>query len=248
LEAVGLTRIRHPRRWLYERTRRRLAARLIAGSGIEIGALHSPFPVPRGARVRYVDRLTTEQLRAEYPELGAAPLVPVDLVDDGETLSKLADESQDFVIASHFLEHCQDPIGTLRAHLRVLRAGGILLLALPDRRHGVDRSRRATPLDHIVADHERGTKASRAQHYYDWVSLVDVPLGRVAADQVDAHARALEHHGASIHFHCWTRDEFLVQLREIARRYDLPGAVSEHRANQHEFLVALRRTRRPDGA
>jgi hypothetical protein len=64
-------------------------------------------------------------------------------------------------------------------------------------------------------------------------------------DQVDVHARALEHHGASIHFHCWTRDEFLVQLREIARRYDLPVAVREHRANQHEFLVALRRTRRP---
>jgi SAM-dependent methyltransferase len=222
-----------------------LAARLIAGSGIEIGALHSPFPVPQGARVRYVDRLMTEQLRAEYPDLGNVPLVPVNLVDDGETLGKLADESQDFVIASHFLEHCEDPIGTLRTHLRVLRAGGILLFALPDRRQGVDKSRRATPLDHIVADHERGPEASRTQHYYDWVSLVDVPLGRVGADQVDAHARALEHHGSSIHFHCWTRDEFLVQLREIARRYDLPVAVSEHRANRHEYLVALRRTCRP---
>lgn len=227
----------HPRRWLYARTRRRLAARFLRGEGIEIGALHSPFPVPAGARVRYLDRYTTAQLREEYPELGDAPFAEVEIVDDGETLATLADASQDFVIASHVLEHTQDPIGALRHHLRVLRPGGVLLLALPDRRHGIDERRAPTPLEHLLADHADGGAASRARHYREWSELVDLPLGFVAAGDVAAHAEQLDRGDYSIHFHCWTLDEFLGQLAAL----DLPADVAAAKRNRHEFLVVLRR-------
>jgi hypothetical protein len=69
--------------------------------------------------VRYVDHLSTADLRDEYPELAGQPLVEVDVLDDGETLATFADESVDFVIASHFLEPCEDPIGAMTAQLRV---------------------------------------------------------------------------------------------------------------------------------
>jgi SAM-dependent methyltransferase len=232
---------RHPRRWRYERIRRRLAGRVIAGQGLEIGALHSPFPVPSAATVRYVDRLTTDQLRDEYPELAGQPLVDVDVVDDGERLTSIPGQSQDFVIASHFLEHCEDPIGTLEAHLRALRPGGTLLLALPDRRSGVDSRREATTLEHLIADHEQGPQRSRAQHYRDWARLVDLPLGNITVDQVEAHAAALQQRHYSIHFHCWTEAEFADQLAGIIDRYDLPGAITRRRHNHHEFLVTLAR-------
>jgi predicted SAM-dependent methyltransferase len=233
---------RHPRRWLHERTRRRLAARVIKGTGIEIGALHNPFPVPEAARVSYVDRLGTSELRDEYPELADRPLVEVDVVDDGETLAKFEEASLDFVIASHFLEHCEDPVGALKAHLRVLRPGGVLLLAVPDRRHGVDRGREPTSLEHVLADHEQGPLRSRAEHYRDWVRLVDEPLGNVQAGEVEERAAELQHRGYSIHFHCWTRDELAAQLRDIIRRFGLPGAPVEQSDNYHEFLLAVRRT------
>jgi SAM-dependent methyltransferase len=234
---------RHPRRWLHERARRRFAARVIAGMGIEIGALHNPFPVPEAASVSYVDRLGTPELREEYPELADHPLVEVDVVDDGQTLAKFDDASLDFVIASHFLEHCEDPIGALRAHLRVLRPGGILLLAVPDRRHGVDRGREPTSLEHVLADHEQGPLRSRAEHYRDWVRLVDLPLGNVPPERTESHAAELQSHGYSIHFHCWTADELAAQLREVIRRFDLPGTLGEQRDNDHEFLLTVRRNR-----
>jgi SAM-dependent methyltransferase len=232
---------RHPRRWLYERARRRFAAPLVRGTGIEIGALHSPFPVPAGARVSYVDHLCTSRLREEYPELAHRPLVEVDIVDDGETLATLEDSTLDFVIASHFLEHCEDPIRAFKAHLRVLRDGGVWLLAIPDRRRGVDREREATPLEHLLEDHERGPVHSRAEHYRDWVRLVDLPLGNVDPRELEERAAELLRRRYSIHFHCWTGDEFSEQLSQIIERFRLPADVLARRQNRHEFMVAVAR-------
>lgn len=227
----------HPRRWLYRRARRRIGRRFLGGEGLEIGALHRPFPAPAGARVRYLDRFTTEQLRAEYPELADEPFATVEIVDDGETLATIADGSQDFVIASHVLEHTQDPIGTLRRQLAVLRPGGVLLLALPDRRTGIDERRAPTSLEHLQADHADGGAGSRAQHYREWAELVDQPLGFVAAEDVAAHAEQLERSQYSIHFHCWTLAELLEQLPA----FGLPATVADARQNLHEFLLVLRR-------
>ena len=97
------------------RVRRQLARRFLRGDGLEIGALNLPLWMPRGARVRYVDRKPLEGLRAEYPEWAAWDIVAPDVVADGETLAGIPDASADFVVANHFLEHTEDPIGTLEA-------------------------------------------------------------------------------------------------------------------------------------
>jgi SAM-dependent methyltransferase len=100
--------------------------------------------------VRYVDRLDLAALRRQYPELAREELVEVDVIDDGETLESQPDASADFIIANHFIEHAEDPLGTLASHLRVLRPGGILYLAVPDRRRTFDADRDPTSLEHIV--------------------------------------------------------------------------------------------------
>jgi hypothetical protein len=87
-----------------------LARRYLHGSGLEIGALHRPLPVKQGTRVTYVDRLDQRGLRAHYPELASHEFVNVDIVDDGETLGSIAQESQDFIIANHCIEHCENPL------------------------------------------------------------------------------------------------------------------------------------------
>ncbi len=74
--------------------RRRLSFRYLRGSGLEIGGLNLSLPVAEGVRVTYVDRLQTEALLRQYPELAAEILVPVDVVDDGERLPKFADETK----------------------------------------------------------------------------------------------------------------------------------------------------------
>ncbi len=82
----------------------------LIGQGIEIGALSAPLATLPLVKVDYLDRLIAPQLRQQYPELETYPLVPVDILDDGKSLKTVKNNSQDFIIAHHFLEHCQDPI------------------------------------------------------------------------------------------------------------------------------------------
>jgi SAM-dependent methyltransferase len=191
-----------------------IAEAYLSGDGIEIGALHNPLTLPAAARVKYVDRLSIPDLRKQYPELESEELVNVDILADGERLETVADESQDFVIANHFIEHCQDPIGAVLNMLRVLKPGGVLYLAIP-RRCGFDADRPVTTLEHLMRDHLEGPEWSRAQHFEEWVRLVN----KATEPDVEKQAAELMCMDYSIHFHVWTPFEMLeliVALRKIA--------------------------------
>ena len=207
-----------------------LAWHFICGNGLEIGAAYQPLDVPPEASVTYVDRMTVEELRGHYPEL-AGGIIPVDLVDDGERLTKVPDESQDFIIANHFLEHCEDPIGAIGSHLRKLKPGGILFYAVPDKRYTVDYRRPLTPLEHMVSDHERGPERSRGEHYEEWERLVD---GRRSATDLDTS-------GYSIHMHVWTEAEFLELLLYCRRRFADSFEIEAFARRSLEVVVVLRK-------
>ncbi|MGH7263374.1 MAG: class I SAM-dependent methyltransferase [Candidatus Rokuibacteriota bacterium] len=220
--------------------RRRRFQHHFVGTGLEIGALHHPTPVNRlWARVRYVDRLSLEEQRRHYPELAAAPLVRPDIVAEADRLTPLADGSQDFVIASHLLEHLEDPIAAFEEWHRVLRPGGVLFLAVPDMRRTFDRDRPRTTLAHLVADHRDGGRGSRAAHYLEYARLVDRRDGQAAEDQAQAYMAR----GYSIHFHVWRPDdldELLDHLRDahglrwrVVKRVETPES--------DEFIFILRK-------
>jgi len=209
--------------------RRLIAAGFLHGRGLEIGALHNPLPLPSTARVRFVDRLDREGLYEHYPELRQFSLVYVDIVDDGERLTTIADKSEDFVIANHFLEHCEDPLTTLENLLRVVRPGGSIYMAVPDKRRTFDRDRMITPLAHLLEDRRRGPTHSRAQHYREWVTLVEPHFGRYGAGTpepvIAARMTELMEQHYSIHFHCWTshevRDMLAYARDELGMPFDI---------------------------
>jgi SAM-dependent methyltransferase len=189
--------------------RRLVADVFLAGTGIEVGALQDPLPVEEGVTVKYVDRFSKAQLYEQYPELRGAPLVEVDIVDNGEVLASLPAQSQDFVIANHFLEHTQDPIATLKNFRRVVKPGGWMYIAVPDQTSTFDRDRTPTSLDHIIADHREGPRISRHQHFVEWVTKCEPHFGRVyQGHEIDMRVKELEDKDYSIHFHCWAPDGF----------------------------------------
>lgn len=233
-----LTSLRHRvGRALSRHNRWRLARRYVSGHGLELGALHAPMRLPPAATVRYVDRLPVEKLREVYPELAGERFVPVDVVDDAETLLTVPPASQRFVAASHLLEHCEDPISAVHVWLRVLEPGGFLLLAVPDGRFTFDRRRPVTPLAHVERDRAEGPAVSRLAHYAEWVALVD---GCPEAE-VEARALALMEARHSIHFHVWDAPALAAFLRHCVATSPVPARLAAFVRNRAENLAVLGR-------
>ncbi len=220
---------------------RETVARLyLRGDGLEIGALNAPLQVPPSARVHYVDRLPVNELRRHYPEFTKLPLAPVEIVEDGESLVAVADGSQDFLIANHFLEHCQNPILTLQHHIRVLRPSGILYLTIPDRRFNFDARRPNTELAHFWRDYREGPAWSQIEHFREWVELVEGIQTPVATR--DQRITELEQMNYSIHYHVWDHWSFVQFLASVA--HDLPLGFDLELSVKHraEIINILRKT------
>jgi len=215
-------------------------------SGLEIGALQQPFSVPPGTTVRYVDSTTVEELRKKYPELASVPLVSPDIIDRAETLGTIADASQDFVLASHVLEHMDETILAVRNMLRVLRVGGVLVLVCPMKCETFDRHRVVTSWAHLLAEYLEPSLVAthRLEHFREaaWGSMAVSDVTAVDMAQVNTTADVLNNASYSIHFHTWTQSSFADFLRNLQEVMGLSFVVEEYVAHKYKTLVVLSKT------
>jgi len=218
--------------------RRDIAFQYLSGEGIEVGALHIPLEVPAGVKVHYVDRMPVSELRKQYPELATVNLVEADIVDNGETLSSIADNSWDFVIANHMIEHCENPIGALENFLRVLKPGGLVYMGVPDKRHTFDIDRPLTSLDHLIRDYKEGPECSKLGHYEEFIRLVAKP----PEEQVAARIQHLLDIDYSIHFHVWTSETFPELLEYCQQQLGFNFTIELFQENSQEIVIILRKT------
>lgn len=235
---IFLVKIRNKIRPFRYLNRELLSYHYLKGNGIEVGALHNPLKVYSRAKVRYVDRYDNEGLSHHYPEQISHSFVKVDVIDDGETLGTFEADSQDFVIANHFLEHCQNPLLTLSHMHRILKKGGILYLALPDKRYTFDVKRPLTTLDHVLEDYRGGPEASKRQHFEEWVTLVNnVKHENLAKQEVER----LIDQDYSIHFHVWTQTEMLEMFLALKTKLGISFDIEACLKNGIEFITILRK-------
>ncbi len=117
-----------------------------SGLGLEIGPSHNPAaPKRQGFRVETADHLDRAGLVEKYTGHG----VDLDMIEDvdyiwnGEPLSELIGtvDRYDWIIASHVIEHVPDLAGFLNECRKLLKAGGTLSLAIPDKRYCFDHHR-----------------------------------------------------------------------------------------------------------
>jgi predicted SAM-dependent methyltransferase len=210
--------------------RRLLLANVLQGEGIEIGALHHPLPVSAGVKVRYVDYKTREQNIKNHPELDASKIVETDFVCNGELLEIIPDESQDFVIANHMVEHCINPLGTIQQFVRVLRPGGHIFISLPDKRYTFDVLRPISPFSNPADDYRTDRKKEPLETYLEFC--------RCAQDE-DGH-EAYEKQ-TNIHFHAWTQGEIIELFVEARRTFNMPLEIELAARNGIEFIILLRK-------
>jgi predicted SAM-dependent methyltransferase len=145
------------------------------GCGLEIGPLDKAL-VERvaGRRIHYCDYATREVLRQNS---SADPAVDIDRIPEIDFVTaqlraeSFGDMRFDYVIASHVIEHVPDMLGWLRELLRVLKPGGRIVLAVPDRRYTFDLIRPETTLGQVLEAHLLGRSRPSFGQVYDGFSM-----------------------------------------------------------------------------
>lgn len=131
---------------------------------------------------------------------------------EASDLSLIGDETYDFVIASHVLEHTANPLLALQEWKRVLRPEGVLLLVVPDKRVSFDRRREFTSFHHIEADLQRNTSENDLTHLNEVLSLHDFASDPGAGSREKFHDRCLQNFSVrAMHHHVFS-PELLVKM------------------------------------
>jgi len=223
----------------YELTAREgLAIRFLSGAGIEIGALQRRLPVPPGCTVKYIDRMPIAELLAHYPELAGMALQQPDLIDDGELLKTIADLSQDFVIANHFFEHSRNPIQTLFNLARVIRTGGVLYMAVPDKRYTKDLPRTVTRYEVMKQAYVSGQREGLMELYREWAETWESTRGVPVSTKVSS----LVERDYSIHYNVWDFESLIQFLLQAKADFGLPFALTSCVTSENEVILILTKT------
>lgn len=156
-----------------------LAHRYLDGlNGIEIGpSAHNPFNI---AGCRFVDltaSVDTKFRRIEVELSGRHQ--DIDIVAPAWQLP-FEDNSLDYVLSSHVIEHCFDPISVMKEWLRVVKPGGYIFAIIPHKQRTLDKPRPRTTLQELLDRHSGKLPPPDSydfEHHYcvwvtrDWVQL-----------------------------------------------------------------------------
>ncbi|MHB8057203.1 MAG: FkbM family methyltransferase [Desulfuromonadaceae bacterium] len=134
----------------------RLAHQLLDGlKGLEIGAsAHNPFGLNTRNVGLYIDGYIHEQMGY----CGRA--VAIDIEAPAHAIP-LPDESEDFIVSSHVVEHCPDLIRSFLEWFRIVRPGGYLFMIVPHRNaSSADVGRPLTDWTHVCEDFRKDVSAT----------------------------------------------------------------------------------------
>ena len=216
-----------------------LAAQYLQGQGVEIGAMDLPLKLSKSSTIQYLDRCSREDSIKLFPNL-SKNLVDVDIIDNGETLNSLKNDSLDFIIGNHFLEHVENPVLTLENMLRVVRPGGRLFIAIPDKRYTFDKQRVITPLDHFIKDYTEGPSWSEQEHYIDFVSNTEHGVNKSTSEILEV-VEKLKQKNWSIHYHVWDHQAmikmFCMVKDTLGFQFEILVAVAAQQDNNESIFI-----------
>lgn len=153
----------------------RIAEGFCLGAGIEIGAFSQPVNTP--GKTTYVDRVN--DMSMFYPNRKEENKIIPDVIDNGESLTKFEDNSQDYVITRHVFEHFKNPLMALHNWDRVLKKNGIIYMTVPDKRYMFDSGHETTEYFHLKVDKAMRyesdmTSADQHEHFFDQCLLLEI--------------------------------------------------------------------------
>lgn len=112
------------------------------------------------------------------------------IIADATDLSTIPDGSYDFVLSSNNLEHIANPMKAVKEFYRILRRGGILLVAVPNKEVTFDHNRKYTTFEHILKDYQNNTGEDDMSHLPEIIKYHDYDMDTACGGAEAFMARA----------------------------------------------------------
>jgi SAM-dependent methyltransferase len=213
--------------------------------GLEIGGPSSAFerwfkPVPIYHRVGALDncdfsRNTTWTEHADAYRYSPSRPPGKSIFCDASNLSCVEDDTYDFILSSHNLEHFANPVKALYEWKRVTRPKGGLILLLPNYQRTFDHWRTPTPVDHMFEDFANNTPEDDLFHLPEILEKHDFSIDPGVASKEQFRARALDNfNNRCLHHHVFDSSN----SRDLLTRSGLDVLAVELTLPNHIFLLA----------
>jgi SAM-dependent methyltransferase len=135
-------------------------------------------------------------------------------IRDAVDLGNISDNSYDFVLSSHNLEHIVNPVKALEEWIRVVKKDGYILLVVPDKNGTFDHKRNITSFDHLIADYNNAIEENDLSHLSEILEKHDLSMDKAAGNLESFKIRSLNNfNNRTLHHHVFD-EKLLVQLFE----------------------------------
>lgn len=126
-------------------------------------------------------------------------------IAEATDLSKIEDNTYDFILSCHSLEHVANPIKALMEWKRVLKPDGKFVLVLPDKENTFDNKRPYTTLDHLITDYQENMDESDSTHFEETIQLHDLSKDTGVHSKAELEVRTLNNlDNRCVHHHVFS--------------------------------------------
>ncbi len=139
------------------------------------------------------------------------------IIADGIDLSKIKDNSYDFMLSSHVIEHIANPIKAIEEWKRVIKENGHLFIIVPFRDKTYDRKRPLTTIEHLIEDYINQTEESDTTHIEEVIHLHDLTVDSTVNSYEEHVERTLNNIKTRIVHHHTFDMNLVIQMLEYCK-------------------------------
>ncbi len=259
----GAHLVNSPCTWHQERLRRLLRGiSLDTMVGIELGPLDRPLLSKQKTNVKYVDHADRDGLIKKYKAnqtiyVDIDKICDIDFIWSGGPIRNVIpqDITFDYCVAAHVIEHVPNPIGWLSQIASVIKPGGLINLAIPEKTRTFDHFRALSTPSDLVDAYIRNLERPSVKQVFDFIAFMSyiepkpVKTSTYNDEKLKSAFQAAvdllsNNHYHDVHCNVWTLDSFIECWEVIRRLKLLPLSLEETfepYAHTDEFVVSFRR-------
>ncbi len=135
---------------------------------------------------------------------------------EATNLTEIADNTYDFILSSHSLEHIANPLKALKEWTRVVKFGGTMVVIVPNKNVCFDHKRDYTSLEHIMSDYRRDMDEGDLTHLDEILSKHDLSMDLPAGTIDQFRERSMKNHSnRTLHHHVFS-EKLMHELFDVA--------------------------------